>query len=287
MGVGKMRLCLDRGFYSKANIDALMGEHMKFLIGLKTSYKYVAKAIDGHANELRNWQNYDEGAHVFCLRVPHEWDYGCKSPRTGEATHATKRSYLCLYYLPKRVAKDEEELAQLLRRLSGELQSNNRKEEHEALYEHYFKRARNKSYVGRDDVIDAERARFGYFALLSNDASLDAKGALAVYRNKDMIEKAFGDIKERLDFRTPKVGNAETLRGKLTAVFVALVLAQELRRRMDEAGLYSRYTMQGLLDELEAIERYECEGHRPKVLAVTRKQRELYDALGVKPLAVS
>jgi hypothetical protein len=73
-----------------------------------------------------------------------------------------------------------------------------------------------------------------------------------------MIEKAFGDIKEKLDFRTPKAENTETLRGKLTAVFVALALAQELRRRMGDADSYSRYTMQGLLDELEAIERYEC-----------------------------
>lgn len=59
LGVGRMKLCLDRGFYSKSNIDALMGEHMKFLIGLKTSYTYVKAAIERHANELRSWQNYN------------------------------------------------------------------------------------------------------------------------------------------------------------------------------------------------------------------------------------
>jgi DNA-binding MarR family transcriptional regulator len=70
-------------------------------------------------------------------------------------------------------------------------------------------------------------------------------------------------------------------------VFVSLILASELRRRMDEAKLYGRYTLQGLLDELEAIERYECEGHRPRVLTVTKKQRELYEALNVEPLTMS
>jgi transposase len=34
--VGRTRLCLDRRFYSKTNIDSLMNEHMKFLAGLKT-----------------------------------------------------------------------------------------------------------------------------------------------------------------------------------------------------------------------------------------------------------
>jgi hypothetical protein len=73
--------------------------------------------------------------------------------------------------------------------------------------------------------------------------------------------KAFGDIKDRLDFRTPKVENIETLRGKLVAVFVALILACELRKRIFKAGLYGHYTMQGLIDELDVIERYECDGH--------------------------
>jgi transposase len=287
MGVGKMRLCLDRGFYSKANIDALMGEHMKFLAGLKTSYAYVGSAIAEHSYELRNWQNYDNDAHVFGMRIPHTWSYEHTIPSTGEKTVTSKRAYLHLYYLPERVVKDEEELAQLLSRLFDEIQRGNRKEEHEALYERYFKRVRGGGYVGCDDVIKAERERFGYFALLTNDATLTARGALAVYRNKDMIEKAFGDIKERLDFRTPKVENSETLRGKLCAVFVSLILASELRRRMDEAKLYGRYTMQGLLDELEAIERYECEGHRSRVLTVTKKQREIYEALNVEPLTMS
>jgi hypothetical protein len=56
---------------------------------------------------------------------------------------------------------------------------------------------------------------------------------------------------------------------------------------MDEAKFYGRYTLQGLLGELEAIERYEREGHRPRVLTVTRKQREIYEALNVEPLTMS
>jgi transposase len=286
IGAGRMRLCMDRGFYSKKNIDALMDEHMKFLIGLKTSYSYVAKAIKENSGELRSWQNYDEGRHVFGLTVPYTWKHE-RTMRSGEAEKSEKRPYLCLYYEPERVARDEERFAQLLRRLSRELESGCRQEEHEAAYERYFKRVRGGAYVGRDDAIEAERSRFGYFALLSNDASLTAGSALSVYRGKDMIEKAFGDIKGRLGFRTPKVENAETLRGKMLCVFVALTLALEVRRRMEAAGLDAQYTLHGLFDELDSIERYESEGHRPKILAVTKKQKDIYIAMGVKPLAAS
>jgi transposase len=286
IGAGRMRLCMDRGFYSNTNIDALMGEHMKFLIGLKTSYSYVATAIKVNSGKLRSWQNYDEKHHVFGLAVPHMWKHE-RTTRSGVVEKSDKRSYIYLYYEPERVARDEERLAQLLRRLSQEVESNCRNEEHEAAYQRYFTRVRGGTYVGRDDVIEAERSRFGYFALLSNDASLTAKSALSVYRDKDMIEKAFGDIKDRLDFRTPKVENTETLRGKMLCVFVALTLALEVRRRMKAAELDAKYTLHELFDELDSIERYESTGHRSKVLAVTKKQKDIFVAMGINPLIAS
>jgi hypothetical protein len=70
-------------------------------------------------------------------------------------------------------------------------------------------------------------------------------------------------------------------------VFVALILSCELRKRITAADLYGGYTMQGLIDDLDIIERYECEGHRTRVFTVTKKQRELYEALKIHPLNVS
>jgi transposase len=287
LGAGRMRLCLDRGFYSRSNINALMREHMKFLIGLKTSYSYVNDAIDKHSKDLREWRNYDKDERVFGICVPHEWEYEQVHPRVGKTEKTVKRAYLHLYYMPERALKDEEEFAQLLKHLSDELEHNNRRDGHEGLYERYFKRVRGDKFIGREEIIEGERAKFGYFALLSNDAALTAKDALATYRAKDMIEKAFSDIKGRLDFRTPKVENAETLRGKLLCVFIALILACELRRRMSATNLYGQYTMHELLDELDIIERYECERHRPRVLAITKKQRDIYKTVGVSPPNVS
>jgi hypothetical protein len=46
-------------------------------------------------------------------------------------------------------------------------------------------------------------------------------------------------------------------------------------------------TPHSLFDELDSIERYESEGHRPKALAVTEKQKIVYEAMGVKPTVAS
>ena len=111
--------------------------------------------------------------------------------------------------------------------------------------------------------------------------------ALAVYHDKDAIEKRFGDVKGLLDFRTPRVSAEGTLAGKLLVVFVALVLTAWLRRRMRETGLDGDYTLEGLLDEVETIERYTREGHRPRVLGVTPRQRAVFERLGYDPPATS
>jgi hypothetical protein len=73
----------------------------------------------------------------------------------------------------------------------------------------------------------------------------------------------------------------------MLCVFIALTLALEVRRRIAAAELDAKYTLHELFDELDSIERYESEGHRPKVLAVTGKQKELFAAMGVKPLIAS
>ncbi len=45
----------------------------------------------------------------------------------------------------------------------------------------------------------------------------------------------------------------------------------------------SSYTLQGLLDELDIIERFEQPGSKPHVGEMTKKQLAIYEAFGVRP----
>jgi transposase len=280
MDAGKVRVACDRGFWSAKNINAMMDAHTKFLIGTKTSLSFVDKAIREHSRSLRSWRNFDNAKDVFGMTVPHEWAYEKTHARSGKVERAKRRSYLHLYYSIERSAEDERRLSALLRQLSAELEGGNRIEAHEGLYERYFRKERGR-YEGRMDVIEAEQAKYGYFALFGNDASLSAMDALAVYREKDMIEKCFADVKNRLDFRTPKVSSPETLSGKLLCVFISLIILSWLKRAMSQSGLDEKWTIPTLIDELDTIERYCRPGKKPKVLEITNKQKDIYAALGV------
>ena len=84
------------------------------------------------------------------------------------------------------------------------------------------------------------RKYLGYFALITNE-TMDAFTALHLYRMKDVVEKAFGNIKERLNMRRFLVSSEKGLDGKIFTEFVALILISHLDHKMKESGLYSNY----------------------------------------------
>ena len=101
---------------------------------------------------------------------------------------------------------------------------------------------------------------------------------------KDAIRKAeknFGSLKERLSMRRMSVSSEENFEGKLFIQFVALQMVSYIKRKMDENGLFSNYTIQSLLDELDIIEFYQQPGKAYHLSEITEKQRKLYELMDV------
>ena len=145
---------------------------------------------------------------------------------------------------------------------------------------------RGEKIMVKEDVLANARKNFGFFALLGNEA-MDANRALLTYRNKDLVEKAFDNIKDRLDMRRVNVSSDLSLDGKLFVEFIALIFIFYLHKAMLNAHLYTKYTMHELLDELELIERFDRQGCTPQLGEITDKQREFYKLLNFDPPSTS
>ena len=135
-------------------------------------------------------------------------------------------------------------------------------------------------HKSRGKYIVTARRYFGYFALITNE-KMDAFTALHLYRMKDVVEKAFGNIKERLNMRRLLVSSEKGLDGKIFTEFVALILVSYLDHKMKESGLYNSYTMQALLDKLDVLECFEDTKHSLRIGELLNKQAEIYKALGI------
>jgi hypothetical protein len=215
-----------------------------------------------------------------------DWDYEQERPYKGDTIREKRRAYLLLYYNPEKAARDLADFNDHISCLHRELLEGKLKDYHAKDYEKYFRiretPARGRRVEPDEGAIDAETRDFGYFALLSNEVK-DPSEALSLYRSKDIVEKAFGNLKERLNFRRMQVSSELSLDGKLFIEFVALIYLSYVKKAMQDAKLFDAWTMQGLLDELDTIEMFEAPGHGRMLGEVTDKQAKLYQSLGVEP----
>nr|WP_246187711.1 hypothetical protein [Ornithinibacillus caprae] len=141
---------------------------------------------------------------------------------------------------------------------------------------------RSRKVKPKEEAMREAAKNYGYFALMSNEVK-DPFEALSLYRSKDIAEKGFGNLKERLNFRRLHVSSELSLNGKLFIEFIALIYLSYIKKKKQDAGLFEKWTIKGLLDELDIIELLETPEHSRVLGEMTKKQIELYDALGVIP----
>ena len=170
----------------------------------------------------------------------------------------------------------------LLDRCESELRDERPDPGHEDAYQRYFtvtrtpKRGIRIAY--RDEQIQAATSQCVWFALPANKA-MGAGEALDTYANRDTIEKAFADLKDRPDMRRTHTASEESLEGKLFTQYLALQITSYAKKHMIDHGTLTNWTIQGVWDELDVIERHQQPGHQPQWGEITTKQHNLYNTL--------
>ena len=280
----KLKLVMDRGFYSEKNINDLMKHHHKFLIGARLSLNLVSSRLNKIRDDFVTRFNYNSELKLYVMSFTEGWEYTEEKPRTGEVITDKRRIYLHFYYNDQKATDDKVRFNAMLDRLENNLVNGTPDPEDAKLYQKYFTihetPVRGKTYSFNEDAIRKAERNYGYFALMTNGIK-DPVEALRIYRLKDLIEKSFGNLKERLSMRRMSVASEENFEGKLFVQFIALQLMSYIKKQMDENGLFSDYTMQSLLDELDVIEYYQQPGKAHHLSEITNKQRKLYELMEV------
>ena len=286
LGYPKVKLVTDRGFYSTDNVNGLYRNHVKFLMSASTSLSFVKKAIESVNDSMCDWSRYDEKYDLYTYTRTIEWDYRQDRPYKGDTLKENRRMYLHLYYNAEKAVEDGRRFNLRMIDLQQELMSGKRKAEHEKDYGKFFEvkqtPVRGVRVMPRQAAMDEAKSRFGFFVLLSNEVRT-SRMALEIYRNKDVVEKAFGNIKERLSGKRMLVSSEASLEGKLFVEFIALIYLSYIKRQMSEKNLFRHFTIQGLLDEIDLVECYTEPGKSLTVGEVLQKQRQLFKDMDVLP----
>jgi len=250
----------------------------------KVSLKFIQDAFKPDRTDFDRRENYSSETGLFIKSHTMDWLYEDVKVRSGETINETRRVYVHIYYNDQLATDDKMRFTKMLDALEEEIISGKRKVDHEKSYTKYFDvketPVRGARIKPKQTAINAARKNFGFFVLLSNDVK-DPVEALKIYRTKDMIEKAFNDLKDQLNMRRMSVSSEENLGGKLFPQLIALLYLSYVKQAMDKAGLFKYYTMQEPFDELDVIELLQQPGSAAYYGEMTDKQRKLYIALEV------
>ena len=107
--------------------------------------------------------------------------------------------------------------------------------------------------------------------------------ALQIYRNKDVVENSFDDLKNQIDMKRLRVHNSLAMDGRLFVQFLALVFISTLREKIRSKKELENYTVRELLDEMDTLTKITYSGKYGSIISeATKKQRIIMEALSLK-----
>ncbi len=89
---------MDRGFYSRDNINELYRTHSRFIVGAKTSISYISKIIREKAGEIKSWNNYSDNYKLYAHCEMIDWNYEQVRPYKEDTLKEKRRMYVRVYY---------------------------------------------------------------------------------------------------------------------------------------------------------------------------------------------
>ncbi len=245
-GLKNIGFILDRGYFSKKNMDMMINEGYDFILAIRESTKIVKDAIakDGFTLKL------DNKLFISDLDV-----YG-KTEKIKIYGHDV---YLHLYYDNIRAQRERnaylKNIDNTAKILDKHLESKrDRKEDLRAYDKKFYLRYDLNgyfiSYKRKDEKIKEVTDSLGFFALVSLK-KMSAKDALMDYRDRDVVEKMFRSLKSYLDYDSLAVHYDSSLKSKTFIVFIASIVRSIIWHNIKDK---KNYTIPSSLRELEKVE---------------------------------
>jgi len=287
-GVGKIRMLLDRGFYSQPNLDRLLDEGIGFYIPVPANIKWASDLIDKHRSSV------EMPEHIISVADDNkDAVYGM----TVSSTIGRRRVWQHIYY---DTARRSEHILAFFNNLAAwedELIRGNMKESNQWAYDAYFTLKttpkRGRKVTRRQDAINSYKTNHaGYWVILTNREK-DAALALKAYKDRSRVEQSFDSLKNELDMYRIRTHSSDTMRGRVLVQFLALILAAQIKVSLDDAWnkrfelptdvrLSRRYSLKELMLRLGSYRKTRFSGKYGLILSTPSKaQREIFTVFGI------
>lgn len=280
-GTRAVTLVMDKGFFSRKNVDFLLGgdntESVDFLISVPFTSSFAKQQVSSERKDIDCVENtiVVDGYSMRAVTKERSWDKG-------------HRLFTHIYYSARKASGIREELYAHVAVLREQAEESPEKAMADTecrkylIIRHSGKQASGYTINIRKDAVEEALGTAGWIVLISNKVP-DARQAMRIYRDKDVVEKGFLRLKNSIDLGRLRVHGDGAMQGKQFIGFIAGILMSEINRIMSENNLYKKYTMKELLSTVAKQRVQEIRGQRI-IYPATREQKTIYDAFGIQSL---
>jgi len=281
-GTSDIMVVLDKGFYSKNNIDTMISDEeddicYKFLISVPFTTKFAKDLVLSERKDIDNIDNV-----IFTSDKPIR---GIHKLRTWASKK--KKIHAHVFFDPEKAVKEQNELYGYVAHLKALALKNPDDEKAANDFRRYLIiRKSKKTQEGitiniRNDVVSKEIQTAGWFVLISNHIK-ETQEAHDVYRMKDVVEKAFHGYKNNIGIDRLRVHGDDRMQNKVFVAFIALILSSHINTVMSEKKLFGKMTFKKLLITLTKLKTATING--TKILRpLTKEQKLIFESFGIKP----
>ena len=263
----------DKGFYSEDNIRALLNKKRKFLIAAPFTVKKVRDLVVQHGVTIGQANN--------SFVVNDNVGFGIET----KINLADKNLKAYVYIDKRKKIQAEEQMIKQFAIIESYLI------EHAGDSIKRVKVYLDERHKGWQDICNLKKNK-KHFALQQNkkginealaykgsvvivgNSGMKAKEALSLYRDKDVVEKAFDNLKNELDTNRLCVHSEVSMQGRLFVAFVALIVYSAINKIMKDHDVYQSFTFDEVMRELNKINIINL-GDKKRYTEITKNQKYL------------
>ena len=254
-GYKKVGFILDRGYFSRANIQFMDSCGYDFVIMVKGMGNLVSALITGNQGTFEKDRSCSIGEHHV---------YGT-TVRQKLYESDTRNRYFHLFHSISKEHAEREALEAKIKRMSALLRKNEGKlvsfgNAYAEYFDLYYNEDGSKFLFAKEKagVIEREIGLCGYFAIVTSK-KMTAQVAIGLYKSRDASEKLFRGDKSYLGNKSIRVYSDESASAKIFIEFVALIIRSKIYTSLKDEVLENEkkanfMTVPAALKELEKIE---------------------------------
>mgnify|MGYP006373649265 FL=1 len=282
-GYKKIGFILDRGYFSKKNIEYMEESGYSFVIMVKGMASFVNDLILENKGKFESKRIHNISEH----RV-----YGMTVKKKLYLSDERDR-YFHIYHSSFKESAEREIIESKIEQMANFLKTNANKAKEfgpgiEKYFELYYDEAKKTFLfaIEKASVIEAEMALSGYFVIVTSE-KMTAKEAISLYKSRDASEKLFRGDKSYLGNKSLRVYSDESASSKIFIEFIALIIRSKiytaLKEEMKNLDKKPNYmTVPAAIKELQKIEMVRQLDHVYRLdHAVTAMQKTILKAFGM------